>query len=143
MFDPMEIAVHLQGVPAFDRLSTQQLVGLAETLHEERYAAGELIFAEGDEGDGLYFVLGGEVELTVGNVELERIGPGAFFGELSTLDGVPRSTSSRACEETRLLRLAREELLAVMEEAPALGIGLGQFLSLRVRALRDRLRSSS
>jgi CRP-like cAMP-binding protein len=142
MLDPMEIAVYLQGVHAFDRLSTQQLVGLAETLQEERYAAGEPIFAEGDEGDGLYFVLGGEVELTVGDVELERIGPGAFFGELSTLDGVPRSTSSRACQDTRVLRLAREDLLVFMEEAPALGIGLGQFLSLRVRALRDRLRSS-
>ncbi len=143
MLDPMEIAVQLQEVPAFDRLSTQQLVSLAERLHEERYAAGEAIFAEGDEGDGLYFVLGGEVELTVGDVELERVGVGAFFGELSTLDGVPRSTASRACQDTRLLRLGREDLLALMEEAPSLGIGLGQFLSLRVRALRDRLRSSA
>jgi len=142
MLDPMEIAVYLQGVPAFDRLSTQQLVNLAETLQEARYAAGELIFTEGDEGDGLYFVLGGEVELTLGDVELERIGSGAFFGELSTLDGVPRSTSSRASQDTRLLRLAREDLLVLMEEVPALGIGLGQFLSLRVRALRERLRSS-
>jgi len=142
MLDPMEIAVHLQGVPPFDRLSTQQLVNLAETLQEERYAAGESIFSEGDEGDGLYFVFGGEVELTVGDVELEQVGSGAFFGELSTLDGVPRSTSSRACQDTLLLRLAREDLLAVMEEVPSLGIGLGQFLSLRVRALRDRLRSS-
>ncbi len=143
MLDPMEIAVQLQGVPAFGRLSTQQLVNLAETLQEARYAAGELIFAEGDEGDGLYIVLAGEVELTLGSAALERIGPGAFFGELSTLDGVPRSTAARACEETRLLRLAREDLLALMEEAPALGIGLGQLLSLRVRALRDRLRSSA
>ena len=142
MLDPMEIAVQLQEVPAFDRLSTQQLVSLAERLHEQRYTAGEAIFAEGDEGDGLYFVLGGEVELTVGAVELERVGVGAFFGELSTLDGVPRSTASRACQDTRLLRLGREDLLALMEEAPSLGIGLGQFLSLRVRALRDRLRSS-
>jgi CRP-like cAMP-binding protein len=143
MLDPMEIAVQLQGVPAFGRLSTQQLVNLAETLQEARFAAGELIFAEGDEGDGLYIVLAGEVELTLGSAALERIGPGAFFGELSTLDGVPRSTAARACEETRLLRLAREDLLALMEEAPALGIGLGQLLSLRVRALRDRLRSSA
>jgi CRP-like cAMP-binding protein len=142
MLDPMETAVHLQGVPVFDRLSTQQLVNLAERLHEERYAAGEIVFAEGDEGDGLYFVLSGEVEVAVGGVEFERIDPGAFFGELSTLDGVPRSTSSRACQDTRLLRLAREDLLALMEEAPSLGIGLGQFLSLRVRALRDRLRGS-
>jgi hypothetical protein len=142
MLDPMEIAVHLQGVPAFDRLSTQQLVKLAEELQEVRYAAGDLIFKEDDEGDGLYFVLEGEVELTLGDAALERIAPGAFFGELSTLDGVPRSTSARACRDARLLRLSREDLLVLMEEAPSLAIGLGQFLSLRVRALRDRLRSS-
>jgi hypothetical protein len=142
MIDPLEIAVQLQGVPAFDRLSTQQLVSLAEALQERRCAAGEAVFEEGDEGDGLYFVLEGEVELSVGELELERIGPGAFFGEHSTLDGVPRPASARAHQDSRLLRLAREDLLALMEEAPGLGIGLGQFLSLRVRALQDRLRNS-
>jgi hypothetical protein len=142
MPDPMEIAIHLQDVPAFDRLSTQQLVNLAGTLQEQRYAAGQVVFAEGDEGDGLYIVIGGSVDLTLGDLSLERVGPGAFFGELSTLDGVPRSTSARAAEDTRVMRLTREDLLALMEEAPALGIGLGQFLSLRLRALRERLRSS-
>ena len=72
---------------------------------------------------------------------LDRLGPGAFFGELSTLDGVPRSASARARQATRLLRLEREELLALMESSPALGIGLSQFLSLRIRELHERLSS--
>ena len=63
---------------------------------------------------------------------------GGFFGELSTLDGVQRQETAKADAPLRLLRLDREELLAMMEEAPALGIGLSQLLSLRIRALRDR-----
>jgi hypothetical protein len=141
MMDPMNIAAQLQNVAAFDRLSTRQLVGLAEALKEERYEAGELIYAEGDEGTGLYFVVEGEVEISKDDRPLERLGPWAFFGELSSLDGVPRSASARARESVQLLRLDRENLLELMEDTPALGIGLSQFLSLRVRALRERLGS--
>ncbi len=44
-----------------------------------------------------------------------------------------------ACEPTVVLRLDREELLALMENQPALAIGMSQFLSMRVRSLQDRL----
>ena len=141
VIDPMNIAAHLQNVAAFDRLSTLQLVGLAEALKEKRYEAGDFIYAEGDEGNGLYFVVEGEVEISKGDRPLERLGPWAFFGELSSLDGVPRSASARARESVQLLRLDRESLLELMEDTPALGIGLSQFLSLRVRALQKQLGS--
>jgi hypothetical protein len=141
MIDSMNIAAHLQNVAAFDRLSTRQLVGLAEALKEERYGVGDFIYTEGDEGNGLYFVVEGEVEISKGDQPLERLGPWAFFGELSSLDGVPRSASARARESVQLLRLDRENLLELMEDTPALGIGLSQFLSLRVRALQEQLGS--
>jgi CRP/FNR family cyclic AMP-dependent transcriptional regulator len=134
--DPVELAVRLQDVPVFGRLSTQQLVGLAESLREEQLEPGARVYAEGDEGSSLYIVLEGEVELLRGELSLERVGPGRFFGEISTLDGVPRSLSARAAKPTTLLRLEREDLLALMEDAPALGIGLSQHLALRVRELR-------
>jgi CRP/FNR family transcriptional regulator len=139
VIDPMDVAVMLKDAPAFDRLSTQQLVSLAEVLEYLHYEAGESIFDEGDEGDGLYFILEGEVEISQGSALLGCLERGVFFGELSTLDGVPRSASARARRATRLLRLEREELLALMESSPALGIGLSQFLSLRVRELQARV----
>jgi CRP-like cAMP-binding protein len=67
------------------------------------------------------------------------VGVGSFFGELSTLDGVPRSEDAIASAATRLLRLERDDLLPLLEEAPGLAIGLAQFLSSRVRRLEDRL----
>ena len=141
--DAMQLAVRLQSVPAFDRLGTRELVRMAEALEEERREAGEEIYAEGDEGASLYFVMEGEVELSKGERVLERVGPDRFFGEVATLDGVPRASSARAAGAVSLLRLDREDLIALMEDAPALGIGLSQHLALRVRELQERLQESA
>jgi CRP-like cAMP-binding protein len=103
------------------------------------FAEGATLFAEGDEGDGLYIVLEGEVELRKGGRPVGRRAAGSFFGELSTLDGVPRGTSAYAAGPVRLLRLDREDFFALMEEVPALGIGLAQYLALLVRELEGRL----
>ena len=139
VLDPMDVAVRLQSAPAFGRLPTQQLVGLAEVLEEVQLGAGDPIFAEGDEADGIYFVYEGEVEMHRGDEVIRRTGPGSFFGELSTLDGVPRTLAARAGGPTVLLRLDREELLALMENQPTLAIGMSQFLCMRVRTLQERL----
>jgi hypothetical protein len=143
VLDPMDVAVRLQSVTVFDRLSTRQLVRLAEHLEEQRLEPNETVYAEGDEGTGLYFVLEGEVELRKGDQLVERVGPDRFFGELAALDGVPRPTTAVAGTALRVLRLDREDLLALMEEAPVLGVGLAQFLALRVRELQDRLQSAT
>jgi len=140
--DSMSLAVRLQGVPAFDRLATRELVRMAEALEAERRPDGEAIFEEGDEGACLYFVLSGEVELAKNGVAVDRVGADRFFGEISTLDGVPRAVSARATGPVELLRLDRADLLALMEDSPALGIGLSQHLALRVRELQERLRES-
>jgi hypothetical protein len=135
----MEIAVSLQSVPVFDRLSTQQLMALAGLLQEQKVGEGERIFAAGEEGLSLYLVLEGEVELRRGDLVLDRTPADSFFGELSTLDGVPRSADAVATHPTRLLRLERDDLLRLLEEAPALALGLAQVLSARVRRLQTRL----
>ncbi len=138
----MEIAVALQEVRAFDRLSTPQLMSLAALLQEQKAAAGERIFVTGEESSGLYFVLEGEVELRRGELVLDRAPAGSFFGEISALDGVPRSADAVAVEPVRLLRLERDDLLGLLEDAPAVSIGLAQALTARVRRLADRLEES-
>jgi CRP-like cAMP-binding protein len=72
--------------------------------HMEQLAvqAGETIVRAGDEPDGFYLVVSGEVE-----VRGERLGPGEFFGELALLDGTTRSADVVAAVPTTLLRLDR------------------------------------
>jgi CRP-like cAMP-binding protein len=142
MRSAMDIAVRLQDVLAFNRLATPQLLALAERLQEQKAVEGERIFAAGDEGLGLYFVLEGEVELCRGDLVVDRAGAGSFFGELSVLDGVPRSSDAVARSAARLLRLDRDDLLALLDESPGLALGLAQALSSRVRSLTDRLEAA-
>jgi hypothetical protein len=139
----MEIAARLQDVAPFDRLSTQQLVKLADLMQEQKIAAGERICGAGDEGLGLYFVLSGEVELRRGSLVVEHVAAGSFFGELSTLDGVPRSSDAVAASDASLMRLDRDDLLGLLEEAPGLAIGLAQVLSARLRRMEDRLAAAT
>jgi AAA family ATP:ADP antiporter len=136
MLDPIEIAARLQEAPAFGRLPTDRLLSLAELLEPSAAEADEVIYAAGDEGDGLYFVVEGEVVLERDGGPSNVLTPGLFFGELSTLDGAPRDHTARARGSVRLLRLERDELLAMMEDAPGLGIAFSQLLAVRLRETR-------
>jgi hypothetical protein len=135
----MDIAVRLQEVPAFARLGTPQLLQLAGLLQEQKLTPGERIYGVGEEGLSLYFVLDGEVELRRGDLVLERVGAGSIFGELSTVDGLPRSADAVASTAVRLFRLEREDLVPLLDETPGLAVGLAQLLSSRVRRLEERL----
>jgi hypothetical protein len=139
MLSAIEIAARLQDTRGFDRLSTPQLMRVATVLQEQKVPEGDRIYRAGEEGSGLYLVLEGEVELRRGGLLLERVGSGGFFGELSALDGSPRSADAVARMPTTVLRLERDDLLSLLEEAPALTIGLSQALTDRVRRLIDRL----
>jgi hypothetical protein len=125
----MKIAAQLQSAPVFGRLNTQQLLALASLLQEQKISKGERIYSIGDEGLGLYFLQEGEVELRRGDLILD---------ELSPLDGVPRAEDAIARSNGLLLRLDRDELIPLLEEAPSVTIGLAQLLSARVRRLQDR-----
>ena len=137
------IAAHLQGTSAFDRLTTPQLMALAAVVQEQRLAEGERLYGVGDEGMGLYFVVEGALELRRGDLVIDRVEPGGFCGELSTLDGVPRSVDAIAPVASRVLRLDREDLMPLLDGAPGLAIALAEALASRVRALVDRLEEAS
>ena len=131
------LADRIRRVPIFSALDDAGLADVAALGTEFEAPKGQVLVEYGQAGAGVFIIEDGEVRVDRPHGEHVDLGPGAFFGELSTLDGVPRTSSARACEATLLLRLEREELLALMEQDPALGIGLTQFLCSRVRALQD------
>ncbi|MDX1644939.1 MAG: cyclic nucleotide-binding domain-containing protein [Thermoanaerobaculia bacterium] len=76
---------------------------MASLSQEERFAAGETIFREGDPGEKLYFVLDGEVRISKelpgsGEEALAILGRGELFGEMSLVDGRPRTADALAHE---------------------------------------------
>ncbi len=82
-------------------LSHSELMTLATFSREKRFPAGSSIFEEGDEGKEMYVILEGQARICkiipgVGEEALAILGRGDFFGEMSLIDGEPRSAEAKA-----------------------------------------------
>jgi len=136
---PIEIALHIKVVPAFDRLTNRQLVHLARVVKQETVGAGSVVFHENDDGHCMYLIIDGDLEVRTGNTLLNTLGPRSFFGEMALFEDHVRSASVVARTRARLLRLERADLLALLEEIPGISIPICESLSRRVRELNERI----
>jgi CRP-like cAMP-binding protein len=111
--------------------------------YERLFAAGQLIFEEGEPGEVLYVIQSGEVELTRAGVEGERViarlGPGEFFGEMSVVVGEARTARAVALVECRLLELDAETFEAMCVERPEVAIRVIRRLTARLIESERRL----
>ena len=139
----------LRQVSLFDGLLPVHLERIANLVQEVAYHPGDTVFGHGDDGDGLYLILSGAVRISrrvsgVGEEALAVLKPGMYFGEMSIVDDdVPRSADAIAHEETRLLRLPKDDLRDLMfvdrELAYELLWRFVRTLSARLRDSNDRL----
>ena len=141
MLSPVEIALHLKSLPLFERLTTRQLMNLANEVREEQHDSETIVFREGEPGDCLYLIVEGQVRVTRGETLLREQGPKSFFGEIAVLEGENRTATVATTTPVRFLRLDRDDLLRLMEELPAIGIGICQTLSRLVSELSERVRA--
>jgi len=124
----------LKGVPLFQGLTDRSLEAIAGLAHEIDFKDGEPLTTEGDEGDAFFLLLEGQVEVTRGGTPVGPLGPGGFIGEISLIDGRPRSATTTAVGHVRALEVCRPEFLELMERHPAVRHGI-------LVALTDRIRS--
>jgi signal transduction histidine kinase len=127
----------------FAPLTPSDLAALSQSLELRSYTAGNVIFTEGDAGDGLYVVEEGLVEISTLIQEhdrqvLSRVGPGDFFGELAVLDSEPRSATASAQGTTRVWFVPRQAFWQTLERSPRVAIALVQLISLRLRDINRR-----
>jgi CRP/FNR family transcriptional regulator, cyclic AMP receptor protein len=99
------------------------------------FAAGEVIFSEGDLGDAMYGVLDGTVELRHGDQVLERLGEQGAFGELALIDNSPRNLTAIAVEDTTLAVIDRRHFLYLVHETPMFALHIMSTLADRLRAV--------
>jgi uncharacterized membrane protein len=112
----------------------------------ERVAAGKVIFDMGDVGDCLYILRSGHVHIYVENTTGEKLvlgefEPGEVFGEISLLDGGPRTATAIAMEDSELFILTRDDLQSLITEHPHAAIDLLTMVGRRLRATDELLRS--
>jgi CRP/FNR family cyclic AMP-dependent transcriptional regulator len=131
----------LTGVPLFAGISDESMRQLAAVAGEQEFAEGQFIVRQGQVGTGLYLVVDGSVSIVRGaNSVLATLGPGDFFGEMSVIDQQPRNASAQATTPTTVLAVASWDLLALLENDPALSLNLIKGLVARIRAAGEQHR---
>ena len=138
----------LAEVPFFQLLDEQERATLAAHMDVVSIPAGETVFHYGDAGDSLYVVRSGEVEIffkddTGQRIVLEKAVAGDFFGELSLLDGGPRSASADVTHDLEALRVDREGLDSFLRQHPAAALDLLTATGRRLRQTAERLRHTA
>lgn len=128
----------LQEVPFFAGVNRPELIALASACQRRPYRRNEVIFHRDDPGEALHIVQTGQVRIELLSPQGEEIvlalfQAGDFFGELSLLDGLPRSATAVATEPTVTLTLTRAEFQRVLERTPPVAQQIIVALSARLR----------
>lgn len=144
MSTPAERLAFLRDVRLFTAFAETDLAALGQRLRERTLRKNQVLFREGDPGDEMFLICHGTVlvsKVVKGKVEqlLNRIGPGEFFGEMSLLDGSPRSATIQAETDTLLLVLDRNSLNQLIEVSPH---AAAAFFYAMVHVFIERLRKS-
>jgi CRP-like cAMP-binding protein len=126
----------LGAVPLFDGFSKRHLRRLAGETDVVMIEPGRAIVEEGLPGEAMFVVLSGGARVTRRGRTVGRLVPGDFFGELSALDGGPRTASIVADTPMELLRLFRHTLRRVIEDEPSLAMGLLVGMARRLRQVQ-------
>jgi CRP-like cAMP-binding protein len=139
----MTIISDLKRIPLFENISREDLLPMAEVAYLRTYRKGEIICEKGEPGDALFVTRSGKVRVYTTDesgheVALHIYGPGSFFGELALLDGLPRSASVDALEQSDILVLPREEFLAQLEAHPHIILHIIRAITKRLRITTER-----
>lgn len=114
-FDKMAL---LRQVTLFADIPLESLQALAEIATEKDMAEGEKIFSSGDETDGFYCIVSGEVVIKRDEIILSHLKAADYFGELGSFDNSPRTADALATSNGLLLYIDKEEFLHVLDDFP-------------------------
>ena len=91
---PIATADVLQRVPLFSKIKRKELERLAKAMQDRTFAAGSTAMVEGEGGVGFFIVLEGTASVTVGGREVNKLGPGDWFGEMALLSTEGKRTAT-------------------------------------------------
>lgn len=107
------------------------------------YASGEHIVRQGEEGNCMYVVQSGKLEVLReehdGQVRVNVMSTGDIFGEMSIFEHEKRSASVRALGEARVLKIDKRTFLRRIQEDPPLAFNLVKIMSHRIRVLSEEI----
>jgi CRP/FNR family transcriptional regulator/CRP/FNR family cyclic AMP-dependent transcriptional regulator len=136
----------LRKVPLFSELEEEELQQLAGVVREHHYKKNVTIFHVDDSGNALFILKRGLVKITIEDqsgreIILRMLYPTDFFGEMSLLDGEPRSATVATQEPTEALIIYREQFIELIETSPKILLNMTAALSRRLRRVNELIRS--
>lgn len=140
----------LVAFPFFETLTSEDVLIIAEHINFLEIQEGVVVFREGEQGDCVYFVIDGELEVIKESavegqegVVISVLSKGRSIGEMSVIEKTPRSATVRARTATTVLTLSAEGFDTILEKHPEIGIkilkGISRLLSLNLRKTSARL----
>ena len=139
----------LKGVELFSELNEEQLGMIANLVIVKNYNRDETVVLEGDDSvQALYLIASGSVQVYMTGIDgretiLSFLERGDFFGEMSLIDGEPRSASVRTVTDATLLVIHRESFLSLIRKTPEIAMALMSELCKRLRKANKQIGSLS
>ncbi len=125
----------LRSVPLFSAMSDKDLRRLLDIAKEVRHDDGQAVVEEDHTAIGFHLILDGSAEAAVGGETKTAMGPGDYFGEMSLIDGKPRSATVTAKGELRTLVIPSWTFNHILDEHPEMMRALMVELCARLRAI--------
>ncbi|MBI2953823.1 MAG: Crp/Fnr family transcriptional regulator [Chloroflexi bacterium] len=130
----------LKSISLFAGLSDDLLDAIARRLITKSFNKGDIIFLEYAACEGIYFVKSGRVKVYKTSAEgkeqvLRVMGPGESFNDVPVFDGGPNPASAEAMEATTVYLIPKRDLLSLVEDNPALAMGVIRNFGSRLRHL--------
>jgi CRP/FNR family transcriptional regulator, cyclic AMP receptor protein len=124
----------LRRVPLFAGLDRKELELLTRLVKEQQYEPGATIVKAGASGHGLYIIKQGNVSVVRDGKKVASMGPGQFFGEISVLDGGPRTADVKADSDTVCWTLISWEIKPLLTDNAAISYKMLLELAKRLRS---------
>ncbi len=128
----------LRATDLFSSLSRRSLDAVASSAKVVKHAAGKELVSEGTSGIGFHLILEGTASVLVGGKRRAQIGPGQYFGEMSLIDGGPRSATITSETPVTTIYLSAWSFRPILKSEPEVAYALLLIMCGRLRAAEKR-----
>lgn len=144
----METRQHLSHLDLFKGLTVEQLDAIARIVSDKEYKKGQIIFSEGDEGEGFYLVISGRVKVyklsPEGKEQIMHIfGPGKPFAEVPVFGGSRYPANAEAMDRCKLFFFPKKAFISLIQENPSLSMNMLASLSQRLKQFSNLIETLS